>query len=249
MALEPLIGAIVYISLAKNRVSFAKVKLRNVYSHFKGMLLLFIPVLTTYLYSSMDKVMIGQMSTMSELGYYENATKALIAKNLATALSTVLVPRMANLIGQKNEIKFSELLNKSINIVLLLTIAFGFGTGAISTTFSVVFWGKSFIKCSRTNPIVFFGILKTNRHYQVSVVEVVVYPFQRRSLAKLPRTCDGEILAVVDEAFKDLHLGGGVHHIVLFRIAGNRCVEFFCHNDFAFVRCKDKYFFCFGKMY
>lgn len=148
MALEPLIGAIVYISMARNKVKIVKVSYKNVLSHFKGMGLLFIPVLTTYLYSSMDKVMLGHISSMEQLGLYENATKALIAKNLATALSTVLIPRMSSLIGQNNKDEFKKVLDKSINVVFLLTVAFGFGTGAISKTFSVVFWGNSFAGCS-----------------------------------------------------------------------------------------------------
>lgn len=147
MAMEPFIGALVYINLAKKRVSIVKINIKKLRGHFRGMILLFIPVLTTYLYSSMDKIMLGKMSSMSSLGYYDNASKALIAKNLATALSAVLVPRMSSLVGKNNENEFGELLKKSANVVLLLTIAFGLGTAAISSIFSVVFWGENYIEC------------------------------------------------------------------------------------------------------
>ena len=147
MAAEPLMGALVYIYLARGKVKLVPVDFKASFAHLRGMVLLFVPVLTTYLYSSMDKVMLGKLSTMTELGFYENATKALIAKNLATALSTVLVPRMSNLIGKNNNRKFDELMQKSLDAVLLLTVAFGFGTAAISSVFSVVFWGESFASC------------------------------------------------------------------------------------------------------
>lgn len=148
MACEPLMGALVYIYLARDKVKIVKVDTIKSLKHIKGMLLLFIPVLTTYLYSSMDKVMLGQISTMAQLGYYENATKALIAKNLATALSTVLVPRMSSLFGRNDKEQFNNLLGKSLDLVFLLTIAFGFGTAAVSSIFSVVFWGINFSECS-----------------------------------------------------------------------------------------------------
>lgn len=149
MSMEPFLGSLVYIYLAKDKVKLVPVRLAETLKHIKGMLLLFVPVLTTYLYSSMDKIMIGKISTMTQLGFYENATKALIARNLATALSTVLVPRMANLFGQKNNKKFDDLMKKSLDAVFLLTVASGFGTAAVSTIFSVVFWGENFWECGK----------------------------------------------------------------------------------------------------
>ena len=69
-----------YIYLARGKVKLVPVDFKASFAHLRGMVLLFVPVLTTYLYSSMDKVMLGKLSTMTELGFYENATKALIAK-------------------------------------------------------------------------------------------------------------------------------------------------------------------------
>lgn len=46
----------------------------------------------------MDKVMLGQMSTMTQVGYYEGAGKILnIPMGVITALGTVMLPRMSNL--------------------------------------------------------------------------------------------------------------------------------------------------------
>lgn len=74
MAAEPLMGALVYIYLARGKVKLVPVDFKASFAHLRGMVLLFVPVLTTYLYSSMDKVMLGKLSTMTELGFYENAT-------------------------------------------------------------------------------------------------------------------------------------------------------------------------------
>jgi len=156
MASEPLAGALVYIYLARKKVKLVRVKLRDAYKHIKGLYAIFIPIMATFLYATMDKLMLGNMSDMSQLGFYSNAEKALIAKNLAVALSVVLVPRMSKLANDANEAKFNDLLDKSIEIILLLTIAFGFGTAAVSSIFSVVFWGDKFTACSALIKIMSF---------------------------------------------------------------------------------------------
>ncbi|WP_044914573.1 oligosaccharide flippase family protein [Butyrivibrio sp. WCE2006] len=158
MAAEPMAGALVYISLAKRRVKLVKVNLIDVFKHIKGLYMIFIPILATFLYATMDKLMLGNMCSMEQLGFYSNAEKALIAKNLAVALSVVLVPRMSKLAGDRKSDKFNELLDKSLEVILLLTIAFGFGTAGVSSSFSVVFWGKNFIDCSSLIQVMSFTL-------------------------------------------------------------------------------------------
>ncbi len=158
MALEPLAGAIVYIFLAKNRVRIIRVAIKDILKHAKGMYIVFIPIMASYIYSTMDKIMIGKLSNMTQLGFYSNAEKVLIAKNLAVALSVVMVPRMSNLISQSKDSQFDILLNKSIDVILLLTIAFGFGTAAVSRSFSIVFWGIDFESCAPLIRIMSFSL-------------------------------------------------------------------------------------------
>lgn len=159
VSMESLIGAIILlILLIPNKELFTKVKIKDALTHLRGVFLLFIPILATYLYASMDKIMLGNFSTMSQLGFYENSEKALITKNLATAVSIVLVPKMANLMKNDDKDTFNKLLFQSIELVLIFTIAFGVGTASISDVFSVAFWGSSFIKCSPLIKIMSFTI-------------------------------------------------------------------------------------------
>ena len=52
----------------------------------------------------MDKIMIGNQSTMIELGYYENAEKIIyIPLSIITALGTIMLPKMSNLIANNKE--------------------------------------------------------------------------------------------------------------------------------------------------
>lgn len=158
MALEPLVDAIVLFLIACRKIRFVKVSFRDIFKHTKGIYLIFLPIMATFLFDTMDKLMLGNMNNMSQLGFYSNAEKTLIARKLAVALSAVVVPRMSKLVKDADDTKFQELLDKSIEVILILSIAFGFGTAAVSSVFSVVFWGKDFIECSKLIQIMSFTI-------------------------------------------------------------------------------------------
>lgn len=123
-----------------------RVSIRKSFLHLRPMYTLFIPVLLESLYVRMDIVMLGVMCIKSEVGYYENASKALIAQRMVYAITTVLMPRAANLLAQKDYKKYDRLMKQSTNITILIVSAFAFGTAAIAKEFSVIFWGTDFIR-------------------------------------------------------------------------------------------------------
>lgn len=145
-AVGSLISNIIYWVMYGRYVKKIKVSIKETFYHGKAMCILFIPILLESLYTSMDKVMLGYMCEKSEVGYYENADKALIAKTIIYSITTVLMPRMANLLAKKDYDKFNKLMKDSTGIILILSSAFAFGTAAIAKEFSVIFWGSDFIR-------------------------------------------------------------------------------------------------------
>ena len=133
MSLGTLISqSFVWIYL-KKYVDFRKPTLKGIIAQIKPMLVLFLPVIAISVYKLMDKIMLGAMTTMSEVGVYENAEKInSLTSGIITALGTVMLPRMTNLAanGKKNESK--KYINISIQFVSLLAaaIAFGINSGA-----------------------------------------------------------------------------------------------------------------------
>ena len=134
-----------YWIMKKKYVSRAKIAYSKIFNHFSGMLILFVPILLESLYHSMDKIMLGVMCPKSEVGYYGNAEKALIAKKFVYTVSIVLMPKMSNLLSKGEKDEFNRLMKQSIGIIIVLSTAFGFGTAAIAKEFSVIFWGADFI--------------------------------------------------------------------------------------------------------
>ncbi len=140
-----LVSNLIYWVMYQKYVMKIKVSFRDSFRHWKAMLILFVPILLESLYAGMDRVMLGIMCPKSEVGYYTNADKALIAKALIYSVMTVLMPRMSNLLAKKDYGTFHVLMKKSTGIIMLLVSAFAFGTAAVAREFSVVFWGEDFI--------------------------------------------------------------------------------------------------------
>jgi O-antigen/teichoic acid export membrane protein len=145
-ALGSLISNLVYWVMYKQYVVKIKISWKNALRHGKAMLLLFIPILLESLYASMDKIMLGIMCAKSEVGYYENADKALISRALIYSITTVLMPRMANVLARKDYDTFNKLMKQSTGLIILMVSAFAFGTAGVAREFSVVFWGSDFIR-------------------------------------------------------------------------------------------------------
>lgn len=145
MAVSVLLSQMCLWPFIKKYIRFSWPSLKNVCKHFKPNLMLFVPVIAISLYKIMDKVMLGYMSTMTEVGYYENAEKIInIALTLINAVGTVMLPRMTALVSSHNEKESKKYIDKSMLLVLAYSNAIMFGIFAVGDLFSVVYYGKEF---------------------------------------------------------------------------------------------------------
>ena len=131
----------------KGKIKFVRVSTTDIKKHIKPNLILFIPVIAVSLYKIMDKIMLGSLTTVSEVGYYENAEKIInIPMALITALGTVMLPRMSNLIAKGDIEKAEKYVSKSISFVMFMSFAMCFGLISIGYRFAPFFFGKEFQK-------------------------------------------------------------------------------------------------------
>lgn len=149
--------------LLRNRVKFVKISFNDVKVHIKPILILFIPVLAISIFANMDKVMIGQMSTIEQSGFYENTDKIIgVPKAVITALGTVMLPRTANLIANGDEAKSNYYIELTMAFTMITGFAFVFGISSVARMFSVVFWGKEFAPCGELiatmSPAILFSV-------------------------------------------------------------------------------------------
>lgn len=91
--------------------------------HLRPLLVFSVIVAAISIYTMLDTVMLGFMSSNAQVGFY---TAAIAVKNalvaLVSALSNVLLPRAAYLLGQGDQAGFKQLVRKAVRTVLLISV-------------------------------------------------------------------------------------------------------------------------------
>lgn len=132
----------------KKYVSFKKCSVKEIASNIKPVLILFIPVLAYSIYKVMDKIMLGIMSSYDQVGFYNNAEKIInIPMGIITALGTVMLPRMSNIVANGDKKRVDDYIRISAKLVTLLSSAIAFGLMGVSSVLAPVFFGDEFIAC------------------------------------------------------------------------------------------------------
>lgn len=131
----------------KKRIVKVKIKISDVIQHIKPNIILFIPVIAVSLYKMMDKIMLGSIANVDEVGYYENAEKIInIPMTLITALGTVMLPRISNIMAKGESKKVSDYISKSVRFVMFMSCAMCGGLICIGYNFAPLYFGNEFQK-------------------------------------------------------------------------------------------------------
>ena len=115
-------------------------------THFKPMLLMFVPVLSTQLYSIADKIFLGILMDVNAVAIYENAYKiSRVPIVMITAIGTIMLPRMTALVSEGKMALSQYYIKKSLSITLILGIGCAFGMIGIAPTFIPFYLGNEFL--------------------------------------------------------------------------------------------------------
>lgn len=134
---------------SKRYCSYTEVKnvsIRGVLSHFKPVLILFVPVLASQIYTVLDKTMLGLLAeNIDQVGFYEQAQKIIkIALMSITTLGTVLLPRISKAIADNNTQSIFRYMKKSFALIFALGFPIMFGIIGIASKFVPWFYGEGF---------------------------------------------------------------------------------------------------------
>lgn len=114
--------------------------------HLAPALLLFLPQVAIYVYTMLDKSMLGYiLHSDLQNGYYEQAQKlqrVLLA--LATALGTVIIPRVANLWARGKKKEINLLLNHSFRMILAISCPVIAGLWLVAGRFVPLYYGPGY---------------------------------------------------------------------------------------------------------
>jgi len=128
-------------------IQFSTPKIPIIKHHIKPIIVLFIPVLSFSIYKIMDKIMLGSMTNMVQVGLYDNAIKIItLPLGFITALGTIMLPRISHLVALGDKERIQHYLFFSFKLVTIMGSAIGFGLSGISDIFAPVFFGPEFIE-------------------------------------------------------------------------------------------------------
>ena len=139
--------SLIYLWLRiRKYADFCKPSWSQVKSNIKPVLMLFIPAIAYSIYKLLDKVMLGAMSSMSQVGLFDNAEKIInIPSSLITAFGTVMMPRITVLLGTGDEHRISYLNKISVRYFTLLVVGAAFGLAGICNVLAPVYFGSEFV--------------------------------------------------------------------------------------------------------
>lgn len=127
-----------YIGEPQFDLSYAK-------KHLKPVILLFLPQVAISLYVTLDRTMLGALSSTNDVGIYDQALKIInILLTLVTSLGSVMLPRVSSLLSNgdhKAVNKMHELSFLIYNLVIFPIIA---GLLIVNKDFVSFFLGKDF---------------------------------------------------------------------------------------------------------
>ncbi|MCU9599707.1 oligosaccharide flippase family protein [Pallidibacillus thermolactis] len=147
MASSVLVSQLAIWPYILSKIDFKKPEVTKIKKHIKPNLILFVPVIAISIYTVMDKIMLGLISDVSEVGYYSNSERIIsVARGIVVALGTVMLPRMSNLVARGENQKVLEIIRKSMIFVMFLGFALTFFVSAVSPTFVPWFLGEEFKK-------------------------------------------------------------------------------------------------------
>lgn len=165
MATATLFSQILLWPFLLKKIDIIKISKNDIVKHIKPNLILFIPVISSSIYKYMDKIMLGILSNVTEVGYYANAEKLVhFPVTFITTLGVIMLPRISNLAEKKKDKEIKEYIFKSVNVVSFLAFPMMIGIITVSRIFAPIFYGIEFIKSGNlmillalTIPFIAFG--------------------------------------------------------------------------------------------
>jgi O-antigen/teichoic acid export membrane protein len=187
MATGALISQLALWPFLRRYTTLVKVGLTDCLLHIRPLFALFIPVIAVSMYTTVNKVMLGNMTDYAQVGQFDSAVRIMtIPLGLITAMGVVMLPRMSNIIAKNDNMLMSQYISKSMRFVMFMSLPITFGLIAVSGTLVPLFLGKEFTQAGTVlaiiAPVVVFAawanVLRTqylipkgkNKSYIISVI-------------------------------------------------------------------------------
>ena len=146
LSLATLIGNLTFWFYIPNMFTLKDFKISNLSVHLKSSLMLFIPQIAIQIYVLLDRTLLGILSSTTEVGFYENSQKIVkMVLTIATAVGTVMMPKIANTVALGDLDKVKYYIKNSFFFVSALSFPLMFGLMGVARQLSPWFFTDQFV--------------------------------------------------------------------------------------------------------
>lgn len=130
----------------KKYIVFVKIQFKGLFEHVKCSWVMFIPTIFNSLYTKVDRIMLGMLTTDRQVGIYSQGEKIIdLLFKLIGSMGLVYMPALAKMLSEKDgEKNVCKVLSKNAIFVWEIGIPLAFGIAGISRVFSSVFFGNGY---------------------------------------------------------------------------------------------------------
>lgn len=144
-----LFGQFVMLPQAIKLLPPKKVSFKDTIKHLKPMLILFVSVIASTLYTVFDKTLLGLISpSINDVAYYEYASKIVqVPRSLLLVIVTVMFPRACEAVEKSDSTLHKKYIQQSMLFVFILGAPCVTGLMAVSNKLALVYYGSEFSVC------------------------------------------------------------------------------------------------------
>lgn len=145
---------------ARKYVDFRKIRLRDLGVHIRPIFEIFLVTIFIKIFTSMDIVMVGLLSSESEVGLYSASYRiSSVLSAIIASATTIVMPKIAFIFEKDDNETANELLKSAIQYICLIGLPLAIGACVYSKNFIALLSGQSFIEATASSRILSFRAL------------------------------------------------------------------------------------------
>lgn len=118
-----LLGNLSLLYSVKKYVLKPKIDFLELCEHAKKTVLFLVPQFSILLYSTVDRIILGQVTDMFQVGLYDQSQKIIrIVIMFLTSITVSLMPRLSSLSKENNDKEFEDLFKISFEIIIIISV-------------------------------------------------------------------------------------------------------------------------------
>ena len=140
-----LVGNMVLIKSLRQYISKPIIDLNDIWRHMKKSSVFLLPQLATLIYTTFDRTILGTLSTMEQVGFYDQAQKIVrVAIGLISSVGLAIMPRMTMYVRDNDWGGFETLFSHLIKNMMLISFYIVLIIMCTSHTFVYWFFGEAY---------------------------------------------------------------------------------------------------------